>query len=218
MFLHLMATISFFTPERSEIFEWKVTMKHRRIKLVINKIIRIFERWSFTVEDRVLQGGGQVGKGVFWGKDVLLDYDYTFLLAIEDGAVISARTIIELHDSSLPNVLGKGKNKIGRVHIGKRSYIGVNSVILPGVRIGDGAIIGACSLVNCSVPDREVWAGVPVRRIGTVDELVHKRELSDRPDIGFFDWIGELEKLEIDYYGRKKRLIKDVKKYFTIKE
>ena len=43
--------------------------------------------------------------------------------------------------------------------------IGVGSVICPGVTVGEGAIIGAGSVVNKDIPNFEVWAGVPTRKI-----------------------------------------------------
>lgn len=43
--------------------------------------------------------------------------------------------------------------------------IGVNSTILPGVVIGEGAIVAAGAVVNKSVPAYEVWGGVPAQKI-----------------------------------------------------
>jgi len=43
--------------------------------------------------------------------------------------------------------------------------IGVNSTILPGVTIGEGAIIAAGAVVNKDVPAYEVWGGVPAKKI-----------------------------------------------------
>ena len=45
--------------------------------------------------------------------------------------------------------------------IGNEVYIGANSVIAGKISIGDGVLIGACSLVNNTVPDLSVVLGVP---------------------------------------------------------
>lgn len=58
--------------------------------------------------------------------------------------------------------------------VGSDVYIGVNSVILPGVTIGSRCIIAAGSVVSRSVPDNSVVAGVPARVIKTVDEYEEK--------------------------------------------
>lgn len=49
--------------------------------------------------------------------------------------------------------------------VGDGVWIGYRSTILPGVRIGDGSIIGAGSLVNKDVPKNTVCGGSPVRII-----------------------------------------------------
>jgi acetyltransferase-like isoleucine patch superfamily enzyme len=51
------------------------------------------------------------------------------------------------------------------VKIGDHVFVGVNSIILKGVTIGDRAIIGAGSVVGCNVPADEIWAGNPARFI-----------------------------------------------------
>ena len=55
------------------------------------------------------------------------------------------------------------------VHIESDVWIGTRSSVLPGVRIGRGAVIGAHSLVNKNVPAFTIWGGVPAKQIGTID-------------------------------------------------
>jgi len=43
--------------------------------------------------------------------------------------------------------------------------VGANSVILPGITIGENATIGANSLVNKNIPSNEIWAGSPAQKI-----------------------------------------------------
>lgn len=56
--------------------------------------------------------------------------------------------------------------------IGRFVVIFANATICPGVTIGNGAVIGAGSVVTKDVPAWEVWAGVPARKIATRGELV----------------------------------------------
>ncbi len=52
------------------------------------------------------------------------------------------------------------------VEIGDGAWLGAGVVVLPGVRVGAGAVVGANSVVTINVPNREIWAGVPARKIG----------------------------------------------------
>jgi acetyltransferase-like isoleucine patch superfamily enzyme len=53
----------------------------------------------------------------------------------------------------------------GRIEIGRDVWIGAQVVILPGVRVGDHAVVAAGSVVTEDVPPRAVVAGNPARRI-----------------------------------------------------
>jgi acetyltransferase-like isoleucine patch superfamily enzyme len=57
-----------------------------------------------------------------------------------------------------------------RVVIGKGAWIGANVTILPGVEIGDSAVIGAGSVVMKNIPPRCVALGVPARVVRRFDE------------------------------------------------
>lgn len=51
----------------------------------------------------------------------------------------------------------------GFVDIGRHALIGANTVIMPNVKIGEGAVVGACSFVNCNLDPWTVYAGCPAR-------------------------------------------------------
>ena len=71
---------------------------------------------------------------------------------------------LEIHPSRR-NLYSKGE-----VVIGRRCWICENAVILPGVRIGDGCVIGANAVVTKDVPDYCVAAGNPARVVRTLQE------------------------------------------------
>jgi acetyltransferase-like isoleucine patch superfamily enzyme len=56
------------------------------------------------------------------------------------------------------------------IKIGDNVFIGMNSIIMPGVRIGDNVVIGAGSIVTKDIPSNSVCAGVPSRIIRSLDE------------------------------------------------
>lgn len=56
--------------------------------------------------------------------------------------------------------------------VGSDVYIGVRTIILPGVTIGNRCIIGAGSIVSKSIPDNGVAAGVPARVLKSTDEYL----------------------------------------------
>jgi len=56
-------------------------------------------------------------------------------------------------------------DKKGKVTIKRNAKIGAHSVIMPGVTVGENAVIGAISFVTCDVPDNAIVVGVPARVI-----------------------------------------------------
>lgn len=56
-------------------------------------------------------------------------------------------------------------DKKGKVTIKKNAKIGTHSMIMPGVTIGENAIVGACSFVTEGIPDNAIVVGVPARVI-----------------------------------------------------
>jgi putative colanic acid biosynthesis acetyltransferase WcaF len=67
------------------------------------------------------------------------------------------------HDFSSPRL----ELLVGGVDIGAHAFIAARAVILPGIRIGEGAVVGAASVVTKDVPPWEIFAGNPAKSIGT---------------------------------------------------
>lgn len=58
------------------------------------------------------------------------------------------------------------------IKIGNDVYIGMNTIILPGVTIGDNVVVGAGSVVSKSLLGGAVYAGVPARKIRSIEEYL----------------------------------------------
>lgn len=98
------------------------------------------------------------------GSGVQFDGIYPNLIEIGEGCVITTGTVILSH---FYNTKDRGFYA-GKVVIGKRVFIGMNTLIVNAVNIGDGAVIGAGSIVNRDIPAGEIWAGNPARFVRKV--------------------------------------------------
>ena len=59
--------------------------------------------------------------------------------------------------------------KDGEVVLKRNCKIGAHSTIMPGVTVGENAVVGAMSFVNCDIPDNCVAVGVPAKIIKSID-------------------------------------------------
>lgn len=55
-------------------------------------------------------------------------------------------------------------------------FVGMNTIILKGVTIGENSVVGAGSVVSRDIPDNEVWAGNPARFLKRLDEKTLSRK------------------------------------------
>lgn len=94
---------------------------------------------------------------------------------IEDDVSITPYCVIVDTDhpydnpDRLPKIGSRLRGQKSRVRIGRGSFIGTHSVILPGVDIGLGCVVGAGSIVTRSVPDYCVVSGAPAQVIKRFD-------------------------------------------------
>ncbi|MDE6023061.1 MAG: acyltransferase, partial [Muribaculaceae bacterium] len=97
----------------------------------------------------------------FIGSNVQFDRMYPNLISIGNECIITSGTRIISHYFN-PK---ERRFYIGRVNIGEKVFIGMNSLIVNSINIGDNAVIGAGSIVTHDIPSGEIWAGNPARFI-----------------------------------------------------
>ncbi len=113
-------------------------------------------------------GNFKVGYGVYF------DAGNASHIHISDGVWITSRCLLLCHKRDLASYhvdsnINEMPYIIADINIGKGVHVGMNTVIMPGVTIGDGAIIGAGSLVTKDIPAWSVAVGRPAKVVKTIE-------------------------------------------------
>ncbi|MBD5418921.1 MAG: acyltransferase [Bacteroides sp.] len=121
------------------------------------------------------QMGIKVGKGVCIGHSVAVDFGNTDLMIIEDNVIVTNCCILLCHRRDM-----KGYRKYDKawnlpyiykpIILKKGCQIGMGSIVMPGVTIGEGAIVGARSVVTKDIPAWTIAAGSPCKVIKEIAE------------------------------------------------
>lgn len=102
------------------------------------------------------------GRALIYGE-VRFDTVAPDKVFIGNNVAITAGTTILTHYLG-PESKGR-KFRVGEVHIEDDVFIGVNTIICNSVTIGEGAIVGAGSVVTKDIPPYQCWAGNPAHYI-----------------------------------------------------
>ena len=122
--------------------------------------------------------GCHVGKDVFIGGGVWIDSGHADLITIDDHVHVTGRTVLLCHKKDLKDYcIGDDyaaiKYMTAPIHLCKGCSTGTGTIILPGVTIGEGAIVGAGSVVTKDIPAWTIALGNPAK----VVKQIPKREL-----------------------------------------
>lgn len=108
------------------------------------------------------------GKNITVGRGVFINAGCKFQdqggITIGDGALIGHSVVLATLNHDL-DPTSRHSMTPAPIRIGKNVWIGANSTILPGVSIGDGAIVAAGAVVTKNVPENTLVGGVPAREI-----------------------------------------------------
>lgn len=141
-----------------------------------------------TSTEELVKRGLKMGENVWLGEGVYLDPAFPWLIEIEDDVDISFDTVILAHDAAPRTRLGY--TRIGRVRIARGARIGCNVLIMPGVTIGEGAMVGAASVITRDVPPETLVGGNPAKVIATVADYCAKQQesMKGRPRWSSSEW------------------------------
>ena len=113
------------------------------------------------------------GKNITIGKDVFINSGCHFQdqggIEIGDGALIGHNVVLATINHDL-NPKENRKNHYAPIRIGAHVWIGSNATVLPGVTIGDWAVVAAGAVVTRDVPALTVVGGVPAGVLRTIQE------------------------------------------------
>lgn len=111
------------------------------------------------------------GKFISIGKNVFINHACSFLdmggITIEDGVLIGPRVNLVTENHPL-NPDERSTLLTKPIRIKQKAWIGAGATILPGVTIGENAIVAAGAVVSKDVPDNLIVAGIPAKIIKSI--------------------------------------------------
>lgn len=116
--------------------------------------------------------GVTIGKHVHWGTDVTVDPPYPYFLVVEDGVSLAGNNYILTHNKPLEYHAKCSPSFVAPVFIRKNAWIACGVMIMPGVEIGEGAIVTAGSIVSKDIPPLVLASGNPARMVTDMSALL----------------------------------------------
>lgn len=162
---------------------------HRSIGSVFKGIwthsLSILTMFSFPYQVTVFLHklrGVHIGKKSHVARGVILDDRNPELIYIGKGVAVTSGVMILCHQRDLkdykPGMFAMDcPFKEGKVVVKDGAHLGIGSIIMPGVTIGEGAIIGAGSVVTRDIPPYSVAVGAPAKVIKTFENKENNENL-----------------------------------------
>ena len=139
---------------------WKVMKNFIIIQIARYTPFLSVKNWLYRTFLRM-----KVGKKISFALMVMPDIMFPEKIVVGENSIIGYNTTLLAHEYLIREY------RLGEIVIGNEVMIGANTTILPGVEIGDGAIVSAGTLVHRDVPSGAFVGGNPMRVIYTKEEM-----------------------------------------------
>ncbi len=172
-----------------------------RLVILIKKIIKVFLRFTIKqlahidstiytkVYTKYLRKYGMDIEGMprYIATTATFDGNDFSIIHLGDGCVISSDVQLLTHDYSI----ARGLQAIGKncpnpykdelflkgIYIGKNSFIGARTLLMPGTHVGDNCIIGAGSVIKGNISNDSIMIGNPAKFFAKTSEWAEKKYL-----------------------------------------
>lgn len=145
----------------------------------IKKFLRIrlgkISREELTLE-ACLRRGMKVGGNCHGLTGSTIDYAHCWLIEIGNNVTFAPQVYLLAHDASTKRYLNY--TKIAKIKIEDNVFIGARSLIMPGVIVGENAIVAAGSVVTKSVSAGHIVGGNPAKVLGKTEDYINKHRLN----------------------------------------
>jgi len=179
--LHSGEAVPFDDPHYGEIF--KIASRTMQLSAELNRsadINRIRELLSQITGSSIDQSTSvlapfHINLGIFTriGKNVFINHDCTFLdiggITIEDEVLIGPKVSLITEGHPL-NPAERKALTVKPIVIKRNAWIGAGAIILPGVTVGENAVVAAGAVVNKDVPSNTVVAGIPAKKVKDISQ------------------------------------------------
>ena len=175
----LLRKIIYNSNRRNALSQLNYSSKTAKKKCMVANNVAIYNK-NVTIGDRVFFYDGVI----IWGKGkiiiennvrigfntIIFSHDGSSIRIGENTAIAANSYIIDTNhttnqlDLTLDNPVG-ADDEYAPIVIGKNVWIAAHCVISKGVKIGDGAVVGANSFVNKDIPENAIVAGSPAKVI-----------------------------------------------------
>lgn len=107
----------------------------------------------------------EIGKWVFIGENTIIASKNSIRIGDYTSIAPNCYFVDHEHGFSKDDIILNQKSVLMDIAIGRDCYFGTGTVVLGGIKIGDGAIISAGSVVTKDIPSYQVWGGNPAKFI-----------------------------------------------------